>query len=282
MLILGAGGMLGHAVFRVLSSDPTHQVIGSVRAPSAPDLGGNVSTQIITGVDAEQPDSLIGCFGSARPEVVVNCIGLVKQLAGADDPVRAMAINAQFPHRLAGLCKATGARLVHISTDCVFSGARGGYREQDTPDASDLYGRSKLLGEVVGENAVTLRTSIIGHELGARHHGLLGWFLSQPGAVSGYRRAIFSGLPTVELACAIRDRVLPRPDLHGLFHVASDPISKHDLLVLIADAYGRTNAIAAVDEPVVDRSLNGERFSAETGYRAPPWPELVRRMRDFG
>jgi dTDP-4-dehydrorhamnose reductase len=274
--------MLGHTMFRVLLDDPAHDVTGTVRGDDAARrLGTDAAKRLVTGVDVEQPDALIRVFAAARPQAVINCIGLVKQLAVARDPLRTLPINAVLPHRLAALCQATGARLIHIGTDCVFSGKTGNYGETDIPDADDLYGRSKLLGEVDYPHAVTLRTSIIGPELNG-NQGLLGWFLSQDGPVQGFRRAIFSGLPTVELAGVIRDRVLPRPELRGLYHVASSPINKFELLRLIAAAYGRTNDIRPDDELVIDRSLNGRRFEEITAYAAPAWPVLVRRMHDFG
>ncbi|HEY2463007.1 MAG TPA: SDR family oxidoreductase [Steroidobacteraceae bacterium] len=282
ILVLGANGMLGHSVFRLLSNDPALEVIGTVRGerPSQriAELPGK---RVLTGVDVEQSDPLIRVFATVRPQAVINCVGLVKQLDGAKDPLRAMPINALLPHRLAGLCQTTDARLIHISTDCVFSGKKGHYVETDLPDADDLYGRSKLLGEVDYPHAITLRTSIVGPEI-AGNHGLLAWFLSQIGPVKGFRRALFSGLSTVELATVIRDRVLPRADLRGLYHVASSPINKFELLRLFAAVYERRNEISPDDQLVIDRSLNGKRFEDATGYTAPPWPELVRRMHEFG
>ena len=178
------------------------------------------------------------------------------------------------------MCRATGARLIHISTDCVFSGAKGGYREADFPDANDLYGRSKLLGEVDYPNAVTLRTSIIGHELSG-HRSLLGWFLKQQGKVKGFRRAIFSGLPTVELSRLVRDVVLQNPRLTGLYHVAAQPIDKYELLQLVAEIYNKNIELVPDDQLVIDRSLNADRFYEATGYRASTWPELIQSMYEF-
>ena len=211
---------------------------------------------------------------------MVNCIGVVKQLAEADDPLFAIPINSVLPHRLARLAQAVGARFVHCSTDCVFDGKKGMYTEADFPDATDLYGRSKFLGEVDYENAITLRTSIVGHELSSAH-GLVNWFLAQEGPVRGFTKAIFSGLPTVELARVIRDAVLPNPSLRGLYHVSAAPIAKFDLLRLVADAYGRGTTITPDDSLVLDRSLDSSRFRSATGYVPAPWPALVRAMRDF-
>jgi dTDP-4-dehydrorhamnose reductase len=228
----------------------------------------------------ENVDSLTHLFAVVHPDVVINCIGLVKQLAEADAPLIAIPINSLLPHRLARLCELAGARLVHMSTDCVFSGEKGMYTEADAADAKDLYGRSKYLGEVDYPHAITLRTSIIGHELdGAR--SLIGWFLAQEGSVKGYRRAIFSGLPTVEIARVIRDHVISHPDLHGIYHVSAEPINKFDLLTLVAQTYGKAIDISADDQLVIDRSLDSTRFRQATGFKPKPWPELVRSMREF-
>jgi dTDP-4-dehydrorhamnose reductase len=281
VLILGVTGMLGNAMYRVLSESPSHRVYGTVRGESArAHFQGPLRDNLNSGIDVEQQDAIVRAFAQVRPEVVVNCVGLVKQLADANDPLQAVPLNTLLPHRLAALCGATGARLVHISTDCVFSGKQGGYRESDFPDAYDLYGRSKLLGEVDYPHAVTLRTSIIGHELsGAR--SLVGWFLAQKGQVKGFTRAIFSGLPTVELAHVVRDVVLSHPELRGLYHVAAEPINKYDLLKQVAEVYGKTITIVPSEDLIIDRSLNADRFQAATGYNPPPWPTLIQRMHDF-
>ena len=281
VLVLGVSGMLGNAMLRTLAEGSGVDVYGSARSASvrryfSPELG----ERILTGVDVENQDSLGRVLAELRPQVVVNCIGLVKQLAEAEDPLVALPINAMLPHRLARLCALGGTRLVHVSTDCVFAGTRGNYRESDPSDALDLYGKSKFLGEVDFPHAITLRTSIIGHEL-ASAHGLVGWFLSQEKQIKGYSQAIFSGLPTVELARVVRDIVLPRPEMAGLYHVASAPISKLALLRLIAEVYGKAVEIVPDDAVVIDRSLNADRFRVATGYVAPPWPELVKKMFEF-
>ena len=273
--------MLGNAVIRVLSEKADWQVHGTIRSEGAkrhfrPDIAG----RLLTGVDVEQQDSLLQAFTRVRPDVVVNCVGLIKQLADAEDPLQAIPINALLPHRLGRMCELAGARLVHMSTDCVFAGDRGNYRESDQSDAGDLYGRSKFLGEVAYPHTVTLRTSIIGHELQSAH-GLVGWFLSQQGRCNGYTKAIFSGLPTVVLAQIIRDVVIPRADLSGVYHVAAQPISKYELLKLIADVYGKKIEIVPSDRLMIDRSLNAERFREATGYTAPGWPELVKLMHKY-
>lgn len=281
VLVLGASGMLGNAVLRFFNGSEGFQVTGSIRSGRASGLLPlELQEKIICGIDVENTDSLTGLFARVRPHVVINCIGLVKQLAEADDPLTAIPINSLLPHRLARLCDLAGARFIHISTDCVFSGDRGMYSENDASDARDLYGMSKYLGEVDYPHAVTLRTSIIGHELDSAH-GLIAWFLAQNGEVKGFTQAVFSGLPTVELARVIRDFVIPCTGLRGLYHVSTKPIAKYDLLTLVAEAYGKIITITPEEKLVLDRSLNSERFSASTGYVAPEWRDLVRDMYKF-
>lgn len=282
VLVLGASGMLGNAVLRVFAQSAGFKVTGSVRSGQALRLlPGGLRDCVVSGVDVDNIDSLMQLFASVRPDVVVNCVGLVKQLAEADDPLSAIPVNALLPHRLARLCALAQARLIHMSTDCVFSGSKGGYTEGDTSDAQDLYGRSKYLGEVDYPHAITLRTSIIGHEL-ASAHGLVGWFLAQQGSVKGYTAAIFSGLPTLELARVMRDFVIPQPALRGVYHVSADPISKYALLQLVAQAYGKSTTITPDSRISIDRSLDAGRFRAATGYVAPDWPALVGAMQQFG
>lgn len=281
VLIIGASGMLGNAMFRIFAADTRFAVTGTVRnAGSRRFFDAILQERILPGVEVEQADSLANAFRVVKPDLVVNCVGVVKQLAAADDPLITLPINSLLPHRLASLCEIAGARLVQVSTDCVFSGAKGGYVESDFPDAKDMYGRSKLLGEVDYPHAITLRTSIIGHELsGAR--SLVNWFLAQEGSTKGFTKAIFSGLPTVALAELVRDVVVPRPELHGLYHVAAAPIAKYDLLKLVARVYGKDIEIVPSDALVIDRSLDASRFHAASDYAAPAWPELIAQMHQF-
>jgi dTDP-4-dehydrorhamnose reductase len=274
--------MLGHAVFRLFAASADYRVVGTVRSPAGRQvLPQALQEHVLTGVNAEDTDSLVSALATVHPDVVVNAVGVVKQLDEAAHPLTTVPINALLPHRLVQLCALVGARLVHVSTDCVFAGTRGNYRESDPADALDLYGRSKHMGEVDAPHAITLRTSIIGHELRTAH-GLIEWFLSQGGPVRGFRRAIFSGLPTVELARVIKDVVLPRPELRGVYHVASTAIDKDALLRMVAEVYGHRVAIAPDDTLVIDRSLNADRFHAATGYTAGRWPELIAAMKAFG
>jgi len=279
VLVLGASGMIGCTMVRVLSENPDWDVAGTVRLDAVrsqfpPEIAG----KLIPGVDLTNADALPHLFRKAKPDVVVNCAGLTKHLPAGNEPLPALTMNAMLPHRLTELCSMGGTRLIHVSTDCVYSGTKGNYLEVDLPDASDIYGRTKHLGEVSGPNLVTLRTSTIGHELATRH-GLLEWFLAQS-ECKGYRRAIFSGLPTVVFAQVVRDWVIPDSGLSGLYHVGARPIDKDSLLRLIAKAYGKNTAIVPDDEVSIDRSLNVERFALATGYRAPEWPEMIATMHE--
>jgi dTDP-4-dehydrorhamnose reductase len=282
LLILGASGMLGHTALRYFCQQPGFEVFGSLRARHQGLQALAPSARLIAGVNVENPDALAALLAEVRPDVVLNAIGVVKQLAAADDPLVALPINALLPHRLARLCELVGARLIHVSTDCVFTGKQGLYKESDAPDALDLYGRSKLLGEVDYPHAITLRTSIIGPELGGGSQGLVGWFLGQTGRVKGYSRAVFSGLPTLELARVIHQHVLPKPELRGSWHVSSAPIDKHALLSLVKTAWARDTQIDADAQLVIDRSLDSSRFREATGYQPAAWPQLVQAMKDFG
>ncbi len=279
ILVLGATGMLGHVMFRVLSEQLGAQVFGTLRSPDARrHFEPNLAARLVQVDDLESHEHLVRLFDTVKPQVIVNCTSLGKPMPS--DPMRSIAMFSVLPHRLARLCRLNGARLVQISSDGVFSGATGQYREDDLPDATDLYGTAKYLGEVNEPHAITLRASIIGPKLSGRS-GLLEWFLSQDKECRCYTRAIFSGFPTVVLARIIRDVVIPRPDLHGIYHIASEPISKFNLLRLVAETYGKSIEIIPLEEPVIDRSLNADRFRVATGYVPPPWPELIRIMHSY-
>jgi len=269
--------MLGSAAVRVLAKSADLQVFGAVRRADAKRLfAPELASRLVVGDDVEDHRQLERLFDTVRPQVVINCTAVRKPVP--PDPMKSISIFSVLPHRLGRLCRLRGARLIQISPDGVFSGSRGAYTEDDLPDANDLYGVAKLLGEVSEPHAVTLRTSIIGHELQTKA-GLIEWFLSQGEQCRCYTRAIFSGFPTVVLAGVIRDVIIPRPALHGVFHVATQPISKYDLLRLVAEVYGKKIEIIADDSVVIDRSLNSGRFASATGYVAPGWPELIGIMR---
>lgn len=281
VLILGVSGMLGGALFKKYSNDAEMVVFGTARSNSALNYFDKKDHQrIICNVDIGSDNSLIEVFENINPDVVINCIGLVKQVSEANNPLQAIAINALFPHRVAALCKIVKARMIQISTDCVYSGAGGNYVECDFADANDLYGRSKFLGEVGYPNTITLRTSIIGHELQG-HRSLIDWFLSQNTSIKGYQKAFFSGLPTVELARVIRDFVLPNPKLFGLFHISVDSISKYDLLKIVAQEYKKEIQIIPDDNLQINRTLDSSKFRSLTGFTPKAWPQLVAEMHAF-
>jgi len=279
ILVLGATGMLGHKLWQELA--PRFDTYATIRGSFADVACWGLFEEPRTccGVDAMDFATVEAALREVRPDAVVNCVGLVKQHAQARDPVPCVALNALFPHQLARCCQKTGARLLHVSTDCVFSGRKGSYSEQDIPDAQDLYGRSKLLGEVHGDTCLTLRTSIIGRELRSSQ-GLLEWFLAAAagGEVNGFTRAVFSGFPTIVLAAIIAGILERHAQLRGLVHVASAPISKYELLKLLARAYGIETRIVPRDEPVIDRSLDGSLFCSRTGFEPPGWEAMTTRM----
>ena len=276
ILVLGATGLLGNAVFRSMSKTSGGRVIGTIRREEVRKLFAPAHAPRLELIDdVDDSDQLARLFDAAAPDVVINCVAVGRPAPA--DPMRSIRIYSVLPHRLSHLCKRAGARLIQISSDGVFSGSRGSYTEDDAPDADDVYGISKRLGEISEPHAVTLRTSIIGHELQSGS-GLLEWFLSQQGQCRCYTKAIFSGFPTIVLADLIRDFVIPRQDLSGVFHLATRPISKFDLLQLVAQRYGKAIELIPDDRASPDRSLNAERFTRITGYVAPEWLELVDAM----
>ena len=279
ILVLGASGMLGSAMIDFFNQDSSYEVWGTLRADSSLEYFSEKQREcLLLGVDVLSQDDLASTLAKVRPDVVINCIGLIKQLADANDPLSALPINAMLPHRLAILCKVARARLVHISTDCVFKGDKGGYLESDVSDATDLYGKSKFLGEVHDQDhVVTLRTSIIGHGINP-NSSLIDWFLAQSGQVKGFSKAVFSGLPTFELARVIRDYVLPKPQLSGLYHVSVAPIDKYTLLNRVAAVYGKDIEVLEDDRFCIDRSLNSDRFQRDSGYQPPCWDQLISFM----
>ncbi|MEY8200134.1 MAG: SDR family oxidoreductase [Colwellia sp.] len=278
ILILGANGMLGGSLHRYFSRDTGHHVLGSVRSESALEhLASMGFDNVESGVDVTNQESLQKLIAEFRPDFVFNCIGLIKQLSQSKLPVPAIEINSLLPHRLAALCTEFGARLVHFSTDCVFSGNAGGYTESSIPDATDIYGRSKLLGEVDYDDHITLRTSIIGHELNSGV-SLVDWFLNQSGHIKGFSKAVFSGLPTCYVAEFINKNIISSPNFSGLYHLSSYPIDKYTLLQLIKGIYGLEIEIEHDSDFVIDRSLNSDILRASVGFTPLPWSELIERM----
>lgn len=281
ILILGASGMLGHTLLYEL---PLYgfTVYGTVRSTSS--LTGRMPpsclARLIEGVDAYDFSSVQAAITQVCPTVVINAIGLVRQLPEGRAPLPCVEINARLPHLVEVECRRIGARLIHYSTDCVFNGHKGSpYTEDDPPSAVDVYGLSKFLGEVQAPPALTLRTSIIGLEL-RNKCSLVEWFLAQGGPVKGYTQALYSGLTTVEQARVLAEYVLPNAGLHGLFHLASAPISKYELLKIVAKYFNKSVVITPDSGVAEDKSLNAARFTHVTGYTAPAWDTLIRRMHE--
>ena len=270
--------MLGHQLCRSLQS--RHKVWATLRRPvidySSHEIF-NTSTSIQVN-DITDRDALSRVLEKAQPEAVINCVGIIKQLNEAKDENRVRKVNAEFPHHLAQQCKVLNTRLIHFSTDCVFAGIKGNYSEDDPADATDLYGKTKYLGEVTDRHCVTIRSSVIGHEISS-NLSLLSWFLNQQGkTIKGYTRAIYSGFTTIEMA-KIVDRILTKhQSLFGLWQVASEPISKYDLLKLIQSKLGWKGTIQPEDSFECDRSLNGKRFKDATGYQPPTWEEMITEL----
>jgi dTDP-4-dehydrorhamnose reductase len=234
--------------------------------------------RVIEGIDAAHGENVIAVIRRLTPDVVVNCVGVIKQRKDAKAALPSIAVNSLLPHVIATALEEWGGRLIHFSTDCVFDGRRGNYCEDDRADADDLYGRTKYLGEVATANALTLRTSIIGREL-SKHASLLDWFLSQRGkTIRGFRCVWWSGVTTNHLADLVVKLACTRADLSGLYQVSSGRIDKYELLCLLRDAYSLDVVIEPEETTVLDRSLSGARFEAATGYRFPTWPLLLEQL----
>ena len=278
ILILGGDGMLGHQLLKQYRR--RHDARVTLRRPldEYATYGLFDSDNAFPNVDAVNFDHVENTVRGFQPEAVINAIGIVKQRSEAQDAILSLEINSLLPHRLSLLCADIGARLIHISTDCVFSGNKGMYTEDDLEDATDLYGRSKLLGELSAPHAVTLRTSIIGLEL-SRRKSLIEWFLAQRGSIKGFTRAIYSGFTTKEMARIIELVLLENPSLSGLWHVASSSINKYDLLSVFSGKLGRADVTIVADSSFAcDRSLDGTRFERETGYAPPSWDTMLGEL----
>jgi dTDP-4-dehydrorhamnose reductase len=281
ILILGGAGMLGHKLFqRLRRSEPdTYCTIrGSIDEGQHRNVELFRAGGVVENFEAADFPAVERFLLQSTPSVVVNCIGIVKQRANAKKTIPSIEVNALLPHRLAALCERWGGRLIHFSTDCVFSGRKGNYQEEDFSDAEDLYGRTKFLGEVVTGGAITLRTSIIGREL-AHRESLLEWFLRQNHQrISGYTRAMFSGVTTNYMARVVEKLILEFPGLSGLYQVTSPTISKFELLCLLREAYRLDVEIERDPSFVCDRSMKGDKFARATGITRPSWPELIGEL----
>lgn len=278
ILIFGANGMLGHKLVQQLGRG--FDVFGTIRGTfdSLERYGIFDRSKIIENVSVQDTASIETAIQSAQPDVVINAVGVIKQLPSAKDVITTLEINSIFPHRLAEFGEKYGFRLFTISTDCVFDGVTGYYKEVDNSNATDLYGKSKNLGEVAGTNCITIRTSIVGREL-STSHSLVEWFLSNRGKqVEGFKNAIYSGFPTIVFADILNSLITDHKELSGLHHIASSPINKFHLLNLVNKYYKAGIEIIPTEDFKIDRSLNAERFNKLTGFRPPDWEEMVKSM----
>lgn len=275
ILILGMNGMVGHKLCQVMS--PSHEVYGTTRKAYGTSIE-RYQCEIINSIDAHDVFPLTRVMKGIKPNVVVNCIGVVKSRIKESDTAECISVNALFPHRLREICSLSNSRLIHISTDCVFSGKKGGYKESDIADADDLYGRSKCLGEVTGKDVLTIRTSLIGRELG-KGHNLVEWILLNKGnRIQGYSKAIFSGFPTLHFSQVVKDIIEKYQYLNGIRHISANPISKYALVKLINEGVGLGIDIERVDKPVSDRSLNSNPFRILTGFQPKSWEIMIKEF----
>ncbi len=281
VMILGVNGMLGSILFKYLYLKNDLNTFGGLRSRRnlINDLNMYKNKNIYE-TNLTDLDELKNLITSVNPQIVINCVGIVKQHPDSNNPIISISLNSLFPHKLHEICELAGIKLIQISTDCVFSGIKGFYNENDLPDPVDIYGKSKLLGEVNSGSALTLRTSYIGKELNTKR-GLLSWFLSQTGRIKGYSKAIYSGLTTLEVARVIYEFVIPNQDLKGIYHLSSEPIDKFSLLNLIKDEYKKKLFIDKDTQYSINRSLNSSKFRIETGYEPLRWEKAIKEMKCF-
>ena len=272
---MGADGLLGRRLTSTLLA-AGHEVAATTRRPPR-DPQAFAPVRLWTGIDVRSIADVVRCAAESRPDVIVNCAGVVKRRPGAGVS-ELIAVNSLFPHELADVAAAVGARLIHLSTDCVFSGERGAYVEDDRPDPVDSYGHSKLLGEVDAPGALTIRTSMIGVEEAGQARNLVEWYLGQTAPVEGWTRAVFSGLTTAELSRVLLRVIEDGAELHGVWHVSAEPIDKHHRLSLIHARVEGTAEVVASDRVVIDRSLKSDRFRAVMDWMPPSWERMIDEL----
>lgn len=281
VLILGGSGMLGHKMFQLLRARFPETYV-TVRTAQSTDLLKSVGLydehRVIEGIDVLDPKARANLVENIGPHVVVNCVGIVKQRKQASDSIASIMINALLPHQLSEMCQRIGARLIHFSTDCVFDGVKGAYTEDDVSNATDLYGRSKFLGETATGSSLTLRSSIIGREL-ASYDSLLEWFLAQDhGHVKGFKKALYAGITTNQMARLVGDLIEEHPKLSGMYQVSGPWISKFDLLMIVRDKFDLEIEIEPDEEVAIDRTLVGDKFEVATGIKQPSWTQMIEEL----
>ena len=281
ILVLGVTGMLGHVLYKYFSNKNDVCVTGIFRDKHKYSFLSHLNLEMaFHECNIFDENNLIKIIDKVKPDVIINCIGVIKQVKISNNPLKILPINSLFPHKLNAISSQRNIRLIHFSTDCVFDGKKGNYVEEDNANALDLYGVSKKLGEVSGENVLTIRTSIIGHEIKSKN-GLLEWFLSQNKEIQGYKNAFFSGLPTVEIAEILDNHILKNKKIKGIMHISGPKISKFELLIKMSELYNKKINIVPNYNVKIDRSLNSTKFKLISNYTAPNWVELINKMKTF-
>lgn len=266
IVLFGATGMAGHVVFTYFKENSNYEIVNVVYRQQLND------DSIV--VDVTNKEAVSDLILKQKPDIIINCIGVLIK-GSKSHPDNAIYINAYFPHLLKRLADEVNAKLIHISTDCVFTGNKGAYIESDFKDADDVYGRSKALGEVVNQKDLTIRTSIIGPELKSEGEGLFHWFMKQNGTINGFTNAIWGGVTTIELAKAIEEAI--NQEKTGLMHLSNgEPISKYDLLKLFKEIYKRESiSVHPFEGTPCDKSI---AKSSLFSYEVPTYDEMLKEM----
>lgn len=277
--IFGISGMLGSALWSSFQNVSDFDVVGFTRNPENISLTGKTTPDKLRRFSFDHTSASELFTRGFRPDVIINCVGVRKNPESIRQIAAMFHANSVWPQQLASIAKQINARLILFSTDAVFSGNKGMYREDDAPDPASIYGESKLLGEVVAEKVLTIRTSIIGH-LNPSSDQLLDWLIRQKGRINGFDRVFFSGLTTLEIAHLLKAVILPEPNLNGVWHVAGERVSKRALIEMVISQYNLDIELVPVSEPERDLSLDATRFQSVTGYTPPSWSELIARLRE--
>jgi dTDP-4-dehydrorhamnose reductase len=267
IIVIGCKGMAGHVIFEYLTNNTKYEVIGIARGNDYPALKYDL--------DITDFKRLRNVLIEERPDIVINCIGILNRDA-EDHPDKAILMNSYFPHFLTHVGKDINFKVIHISTDCVFNGEKGSYKENSIKDGYGIYAQSKALGEIDYGNNLTLRTSIIGPELKPNGIGLFHWFMQQNGVIKGYSEAYWTGVTTIELAKAIHAAI--EQNIRGLHHLVNDSkINKFDLTNLFKNVFGKNDiSIEPYDAYRVDKSL--VRTNYDFDYSVPSYQRMIEEM----
>lgn len=281
IVVLGCSGMLGHKLMQTISESTDYHVYGTVRSMTSnrvTQIPRNKNTTVVSDIHADNLAPLKKLLAETHPVAIVNCIGIVKQLPEGSQPIPSIKINSLLPHQLAEMSREVGSRFFHFSTDCVYSGTKGFYSETDATDPQDLYGKSKAIGEVGGPGCFTIRSSIIGPELDS-HLGLFEWFCLQRGKkVKGYRKALYTGFTTTAMSRILLMLIEKFPEMSGVWNVASDPISKYEILCKINKILNLGITVEEDQSYAMNRTLDGSKFKNATGFSSPSWDEMLTQL----